>query len=82
VLHRDFLFGRHAEQTLVEINEGRQSSKDQRKKLQHRFASLADMALCLRSATEQALAKIMTTISIMHEILLSEHPDDMFLHVI
>lgn len=67
VLQSDFLFGRDAEQTLVEITEGGQPGKDQRKTSSTRFSSLAGTTLCSRSVTEQALTDIMTKISIMQE---------------
>lgn len=67
MLHRDFLFGRGAEQTLVQINEGGQPGKDQRKNSNTSFSSFADMAFCLRSVTEHALTQIMTKISITQE---------------
>lgn len=67
MLQSDFLFGRDAEQTLVEITEGGQPGKDQRKTSSTRFSSLAGTTLCSRSVTEQALTDIMTKISIMQE---------------
>lgn len=57
-LQRDLLFGRDTELSSVEINEGGQPNKDQRENSSIKFSSLADVAICTRSVTEQGLTKV------------------------